>query len=69
MAGEAADGGNDLLEVSRGEVGRSKMLNHIVKNEESNLESLLLSGSEALRDDLIAEFGDKTLHELAVSLE
>ena len=45
------------------------MLNHIVKNEESNLESLLLSGSEALRDDLIAEFGDKTLHELAVSLE
>ncbi len=45
------------------------MLNHIVKNEESNLESLLLRGSEALWDDLIAETGDKTLHELAMSLE
>ncbi len=45
------------------------MLNHIVEDEESNLESLLLGGSEALRDNLIAETGDETLNILAVSLE
>ena len=35
------------------------MLNHVIKDEQSDLESLLLGGAEASWDDLSAETLDK----------
>lgn len=45
------------------------MLNHIIKDEESKLEALLLGASEASRDDLVAEALDEGTNEVLVSLE
>ena len=45
------------------------MLNHVIKNEEGELEALLLTTAEASWDDLVAETRNKTCNRLSVSLE
>ena len=58
MVAEATDSLNHLLEVFRREVRRSEVLNHIIDDEEGELQALLLIALEALRDDLGAELSN-----------
>ena len=59
MVGESTDALHDALEVLWRKVGWSQVLNHVVEDEERELESLLLVAAKAVRDDLVAQ----TLHE------
>ena len=69
MAGESTDSLHDALEVLRRKVCRSQVLNHVVEDEECELEALLLVAAEAVRDDLVAQTLHETLNRLLVRLE
>ena len=68
VAGETADGLNHLLEVCSREVRGSEVLNHIIEDEQSELEALLLLASEASGDDFIAKSEDKLCNIVSVGL-
>ena len=69
MVAEIANRLHDALEVFRCEVGRSKVLNHVVHDKESKLQALLLLTLVALRNDLIAKSLNEWIDELLVRLE
>lgn len=68
MAGETADGLNHLLEVFGREVRGSEMLNHIVKDEQGELEALLLLAGEASGNDFIAKCEYKLCNKVSMGL-
>ena len=69
MIREATDGTNDALELFRREIGWSEVLNHVIKDKESEFEALLFIASEALWNDFIADFLNKAMNVLSVGLE
>ena len=68
VARETTDCLDNALEVFRGEVRGSQVLNHVIEDEESELEALLLTAAEAARDDLVAKALNKTGDRLSMSL-
>lgn len=55
MIGIPADCTNDVLEIRLIEIGRSQVLNHVVKDEESELLALLLRACEAVWNNFVAQ--------------
>ena len=60
---------HDALEVFRCEVGRSKVLNHVVHDKESKLLALLLLTRVEWRNHLIAKSLNEWIDELLMRLE
>ena len=69
VAREATDSSDDALEVLRGEVSGSQVLNHVIEDEESELEALLLTAAEAAGNDLVTKACNKSCDVISVSLE
>ena len=69
VAREATDSSDDALEVLRGEVSGSQVLNHVIEDEKSELEALLLTAAEAAGNDLVTKACNKSCDVISVSLE